>query len=77
MHNSITRSAAKAIFAKCESAMVPIAVFVSNGSCRTTKVTTQLFSEAIKKTPGRLMGVYDGRVLLDHLEDDLEYMGVR
>lgn len=51
-------------------------MFVVNGAIKTTKVTTNLFHEALSKTPQRLMGVYDGECLLKWLEEDLEYMGI-
>lgn len=77
MHNIITKAAAKKLFEKIESSNAPIAVFCLNGSWRATKITTDLYKTALKKTPNRLMGVYDNSVRIEWLEDDLAYMGVK
>lgn len=64
------------IFNKIEAASAPLAVFVSNNTVKTTKITTDLFRQAMTKTPSRLMGVYDKNCRIKWLEEDLEWMGV-
>lgn len=64
------------LFNKIEVAAAPIAVFVRNGAVKTTKITTDLYTQAMSKTPERLMGVYDENCCLEWLEEDLEWMGV-
>ena len=76
MHNIITKSAAETLFNKIEASKTPIAVFVRHGSWNATKVTTDLYRQAITKREKDLMGIYTPMVHPAWLEDDLAYMGV-
>ena len=58
------------------NASSPVAVFVINGKVKNTKITTDLFRQAMEKMPEKLMGVYDKGCAFEWLMEDLEYMGV-
>lgn len=77
-HTLITKTEASKLLDRINAARCGIAVFSRHGNYICTKVTTGRFEELLRGDRLRdLMGVYDHDVMLDWLEDDLAYMGVR
>lgn len=77
-HTLVTKNEANKLLDRINAAHVPIAVFSRHGNYICTKSTTDRFSELMRGDRQRdLMGVYDHDVMLEWLEDDLAYMGVR
>lgn len=77
-HSDTIRKAAVSLLGKFEGYKGPVAVFVSpKGAITHTKISTDRFSDLELDIPDRMMGVYTGACLLDWIEEDLAFTGVK
>jgi hypothetical protein len=76
-HNAITMEAARKLESKLIASDIPLAVFVLYGSWQVTKTNTKNYAELCRKTPERLVGVYDVTSPVSWIAEDFEACGIK
>lgn len=69
----MNQSKAEAIIERASNTSKTMAVFLVNGVTKATASTTELFTEAMRRRPENLVGIYDGEASASWIVEDVTY----
>ena len=72
-----TKHEAARIMQRIDASESPVAVFVKRGTWSATRITSELFEQAMKRRKDDLIGIYNKSAQIEYIQHDLFHAGVR